>query len=87
MWEFSSTKIVIKEVFQDLNIMMGAFASKRESIVHCIMPLPILSTFHRFSSLSIIAGVAELVDARDSKSRDFGHVGSSPTSGTIRKLS
>ena len=27
----------------------------------------------------MIAGVAELVDARDSKSRDFGHVGSSPT--------
>ena len=35
----------------------------------------------------MIAGVAELVDARDSKSRDFGHVGSSPTSGTIMKLS
>ena len=30
----------------------------------------------------MVAGVAELVDARDSKSRDFGHVGSSPTSGT-----
>ena len=34
----------------------------------------------------MIAGVAKLVDARDSKSRDFGHVGSSPTSGTIVKF-
>ena len=30
------------------------------------------------------AGVAELVDARDSKSRFFGSVGSIPTAGTFR---
>ncbi len=32
------------------------------------------------------AKVAELVDARDSKSRSFGSVGSSPTFGTIKAL-
>ena len=35
------------------------------------------------ASLRTRAGVAELVDARDSKSRFFGSVGSSPTTGTI----
>lgn len=38
------------------------------------------------ASLRTRAGVAELVDARDSKSRFFGSVGSSPTTGTISLL-
>ncbi len=34
---------------------------------------------------STLAGVAELVDARHSKCRDFGRGGSSPSTGTIER--
>ena len=43
----------------------------------------IITTFGRTILFTYHAGVAELVDARDSKSRGLGRVGSSPTSGTL----
>ena len=44
----------------------------------------LIENFNKFALLN--ARVAELVDALDSKSSDFGRVGSIPTSSTIKNL-